>query len=330
MEIHNIEKLDSEMRLDRYLRLIKPSLTQSFIERFLRKKLITLNEIKAKSNTRVKKGDKIEFKIDVDKDIEQNFKKPHFSEKAKILASKLTKDYLLYENENVMVINKPSNLASQSGSGIKISLDDALQYINLKENKTMLNDALRLVHRLDRETSGAFLIAKNRKTATNLTKSFENKDIKKAYLAVLSGSLKTPKGNETIYIRKNLKTKLQEFCQKDTPHSEEAITRYKVISKNEKYSLVLFYPKTGRMHQLRIFSKYLKAPIVGDKKYKGSEFQNMLLHSIAINVAEQTNGTVYAGLPDYFYSFLKENFKIKENQEQYNDFLIQSIDFENA
>lgn len=330
MESHHIKEIDSEMRLDRYLKLIKPSMNQSIIEKLLRKKYIKLNNLKAKSNTRVKNGDIINFYLSIDNEITENFKKSAYSEKAKILSDRILNEYKIFEDDNILVINKPSGIASQGGSGIKISIDDALSYINLLQEKTLLDDAYRLVHRLDRETSGVFVIAKKRHSATLLAKGFENREISKVYIAVLSAKLKKTSSIDTVYLKKNLETKIQNIVNQSEQGSEESITEYNVVFQDEKYSFVIFKPKTGRMHQIRAFAKYLNAPILGDNKYGGDNSYKLFLHSFSIDLSKIKNmpqEKIVAEIPQFFSEFLNDRFKKSYISEDNLIKTIQSIAF---
>jgi 23S rRNA pseudouridine955/2504/2580 synthase len=307
IEKHQISQLAEEMRFDRYLRIIKPSLTQSIIEKNLRKNCIKLNGKRAKSNARVKNGDEIIFYRVADYENAENFKKPEFTEKAKILAEKIQGDYLLYESANLMVINKPSGISSQGGTSVKVSIDDALQYINIKEQNNPVDRFLRILHRLDRETSGVFLIAKNRSTATSIGSMLASRKIEKHYLAVLCGVPRENEGQKTIYLKKDLKSKIQ-VC---TPDGDEAITKFKVLCSNHKYSLVLFKPLTGRMHQIRAFAKYLECSILGDDKYGGENSKHLFLHSIKTKIPKDIEGEeieIEAEAPEYFQKFVLGNF----------------------
>lgn len=299
-KIYNIENCSEPMRLDRYLRLQNKNFTQGFLEKAIRKGDLKLNSKKTKSNVRVQDGDVVELYIA--SNIETDDELVDIHPGAKELSEKLLTKYLISENDNFLVINKPSGLASQGGSNVTISVDDALVYLNHKLfSDDKIDKGYRLVHRLDRETSGVFLIAKNRNAATKLAKAFEEKIIKKKYLAVVHGIPKESNGVVANYLTKDVKQQIQKISSR----GGYAETKYQLLSTKDKYSLVEFEPKTGRMHQIRVHARFLSCPIVGDDKY-GPEYPkttNLMLHAREIALPSEIFGEEYnfkAGAPEYF------------------------------
>ncbi|MBP7189799.1 MAG: RluA family pseudouridine synthase [Rickettsiaceae bacterium] len=288
------------MRLDRYLRIIDESLTQGAIEKALRSGDIKIAGKKVKSNHRVQNGDVLTinryFKIsDQKKKAELSFDPGVIS-----LAQKITSEYLLYEDENLIAINKPTKLPTQGGNKINISVDHALEYLNSKGYD------LRLVHRLDRETSGILLLAKTRSAATRLAKAFENRRIMKKYLAVTHGKLKLKEEGRVESFLGKIEDKICEMS-KNSPDAKLAVTDYKILDSNaEGFYLVEFTPMTGRMHQLRAHAAYsMGTPIVGDEKY-GSNIldRRLLLHASEIEISEEIFGKkikVKANVDKCFY-----------------------------
>ena len=147
-----------------------------------------------------------------------------------------------------MIVNKWNGILTQGASKISLSINDIIKKISGNYN---------IVHRLDKDTSGLLIISKNYKSTRVFAKLFKDRLIEKTYFAVCHGE---PRNSESII---NLKMNYQ---NKET----ETVTKYKVIKKFNKYSLILFKPLTGKMHQLRKVSKYLTCPIVGDTKYNNS------------------------------------------------------------
>jgi len=238
---------DSEnQRLDKFLKKSFSSLTQSFIEKNLRKKNILVNNKTSKAKYLINKDDLIIIK---------NFSKEIYSDNRIKKANKKIDSYLiknfeksiLHENSNFLVIDKWSGISTQGGTNITISIDTIIKNISSNYN---------LVHRLDRETSGLLLIAKNLKYTKIFGKLFRLQKIKKIYLALCEGK---PKLKES-YVDLDIK-------DKEMNNSVQTKTYYKVISYNNKTSLIQFEPKTGKKHQLRIVAKNLGCPIVGDNKY---------------------------------------------------------------
>ncbi|WP_410521536.1 RluA family pseudouridine synthase [Candidatus Tisiphia endosymbiont of Metellina segmentata] len=288
-------------RLDRYLKKLYPSLTQGMVERALRFKQIMVNSCKVAANLRIKAGDQIFIEDSLNLE-PQKVSDRVFSSSTVILAGKLMKDYLVYQDEWLIAINKPVGLATQGGSKISLSIDDALQYLNSQ------GADLKLVHRLDKDTSGILLIAKNYVSSIKLVKAFKEKNIQKTYIAVVLGNLPQHEGEISGMIGKN-RGGAYETVQNDEEHGKLAITCYKLLKNlNNGLTLVEFTPLTGRMHQLRFHAKMLGCPIIGDTKYGTQEAmalsKEMLLHAKRIILPEKIFGKeiiINIDLPGYFY-----------------------------
>ncbi len=168
---------------------------------------------------------------------------------------------ILYNDADIVVFNKPAGLAVQGGTGIKKSIDKMVTAL-------FPYDKPSLVHRLDKETSGLLVVAKNQRAAQDLSKQFQNKTAHKDYLALLQGTIADKSGVIDNYVVKGRVFENISDAPKDL-HPQRAITEYKVLGEaSGLLSWVLFSPKTGRTHQLRLHSAYsLHAPIVGDDLY---------------------------------------------------------------
>lgn len=293
MQEIKIEGYNIPIRLDRYLKEINPNLTQGIIEKSLRKGDIKVNGAKAKASLRVKTGDTITSSRGSLGD-RQNLATANelkHNSNAKILAQKLISKYKIFENKHFYAFNKPGGLATQGGSKISISLDDAFKILGL-----------RLVHRLDKDTSGIILAAKTRDDAIILTKAFEERQFEKTYLACISPVIKSDSGTIKSYVRKKDKH-VMESIKHPSKDAVEAITHYENLCSKQGASLVEFKPLTGRMHQLRLHAKDLGSPIVGDKKYGGKKDQNLMLHAHELKLHKSIYGkeiTIKCELPEYF------------------------------
>lgn len=275
------------IRLDRYLRRTFSNLTQGVIEKALRQGKIKFlskdakdnKPIKVTSNTRVADGDAIFIYHGLLDDLGQNIKKTKtHSSLAKSLAKKLTGEYLIYSQAEFFAINKPCGLAVQGGSKIKLSIDEALAYLNETEN-----NQYKLVHRLDKETSGVLLIANGFENSAALGKAFKEQKISKKYLAKVSGCPLKPEGILSNYIGKD-RSGTFEIVKEQKDTGKLAETYFKIISSNGRSSMLELHPKTGRMHQLRCHCRMLGCPIVGDQKYGGIKFERMMLHALSLEI----------------------------------------------
>jgi len=305
---HIINNCPTPMRLDRYIKLEKPSLTHALIEKTIRKGLIRVNNKKAKSNDRIKNNDIIEYRIEFK--IEDQKEDRPVSAYTIELAAKILNEYRIFDSDEFMVINKPSGISSQGGTKVKFAIDDALSYLNKKFFSTnKIHEGFRLVHRLDKDTSGVFLIAKNRTAATKLAKAFEDKIITKKYLAIVDGKPKKESGTITNYLIKDGYKQIQKISIK----GDYAETDYKLLGTAKKTSLILFMPKTGRMHQLRVHAQGLGCPIVGDTKYGASDknMSEFCLHAYELEIPQEVFGEAFkfrAELPKMFEIEINKNF----------------------
>ena len=286
-----VEKDYNNSRFDRWFKTKIINLPQSLIEKIIRQNKIKVNKKKTKTSYRLQTGDIIEiFNI-------SNLK----PNKKKITKYKPTKketssydDYILENNENFIVINKPAGIAVQSGTKSFKNIIDVL-----KDTKYFLNKKPFIVHRLDKETSGVMIIAKNRKYAQLFTSLFRIRKIYKTYLAICVGEIKNIKG----MLIHNLEKK-----ENNKKIYEKAITNYKVLNKNSQFSLVELKPLTGRKHQLRKQTSLIGHPIVGDDKYSTTQkkTKKLMLHASSIKFKINGKNLEYtANLPDHFLKFLK-------------------------
>ena len=283
-----IDSHSADQRIDRFLKRIFNNISQSFIEKNLRKKNILLNKKFTKSNQIIKADDKITIK-NFSKEIYQKFEKKKSI--AYINQSHINnfKQSILYENDNFLIIDKWSGIAAQGGSNITISIDAIIK--NISENYN-------LVHRLDKETSGLMIIAKNLKYTRFFGKLFKSQKLKKTYLAICDGAPKIKESYVDLDINSNINDKVI-----------QTNTFYKVLSYNNKTSLIKFRPKTGKKHQLRIVAKNLGCPIVGDQKYnmnQSNQRENLKLNAFKLEfVIEDNLFNITSALPKDFNDYLK-------------------------
>ena len=290
----NVDSTYNNMRIDRLLRNYLGKLPQSLIEKNLRNGKIKLNKKKVKSFIKVKSGDKIDlFNFSFQNNIIQ--KKVKFEPSNEIV--KENEDLIIENNNDFVVINKNSGISVQGGTKSKKNLIDIFAKSKIFENTKPFS-----VHRLDKDTSGVFIIAKNRQTAQLLTSLFRLKKIHKTYLALCHGEVDTIKGT--------IKNDLLRFENKKKI-IEKAETYFKVIDKNNNSTLIKMKPITGRKHQLRKHLFMMGHSIIGDKKYNSqmgikSLNKNLMLHSYEIKfMINEKKYTFRAAIPDYFKKMIK-------------------------
>ena len=274
---------EEPVRLDRYIRRHFPAITQGIIEKALRKGDMRLNGSKTKTSVRVVDNDEITYLTGL---FEQKGSGPKksFSKPTIALAKKLISEYILHSSDEFIAIDKPAGLAVQGGSKITLSIDEALAYLNQTDGCEY-----KLVHRLDKETSGVLLIANGYSNAAKLGNAFTERLIDKTYIAVVTGVPSNPHGNLVHNIGKD-RSGIFEVVRELKEGGKEAETNYKVIAHEHRRSVIEFKPKTGRMHQLRFHAHFLGCPIIGDIKYGGEKSTRMLLHAKELIITKPVFG----------------------------------------
>ena len=284
----------NKMRLDRYLRNKLGNIPQSLIEKNLRSGKIKLNKKKTKSSIKLNTNDRVDlYNFNFQEKIIQ--KKIKFNPTNQII--KANENLIIDDNENFIVLNKNSGISVQGGTKSKKNLVDIFSKSEIFKNTKPYS-----VHRLDKDTSGVFIMAKNRETAQLLTSLFRLRKVHKTYLAICHGEIEKDSGewNNDLIRHDNGKRII-----------EKAKTIFKVIDKNSNSSLVEMKPITGRKHQLRKQLFNIGHSIYGDKKYNSSLFikginKNLMLHSYQIRfMINEKKYTYKALLPDYFKKLLR-------------------------
>ena len=287
-----------ETRLDKWFKQKVISLPHSLIERILRQNKIKINKKKVKSSYRLQSGDLIEI-YDISKfKAKDKIEKIKYKPKKKELSR--YDDYIIENNDNFIVINKPAGIPVQSGTKSFKNITDLL-----KNSKYFEGSKPFIVHRIDKETSGILIIAKNRKYAQLFTSLFRIRKIHKTYLALAYGK-----------ISKSIKSMRDDLIYFENKKKiiQKAISNIKIIKSNDELSYVELNPVTGRKHQLRKQLLNIGNPIIGDDKYFLTNFRkiktkNLMLHAYKIKF--MINNVQYnfkAKYNNYFEHFLKEKF----------------------
>lgn len=259
MQETQVTDADDDIRLDRWFGRHYPALTNGELQKMLRKKLVRVDGKRADANQRVAAGQLIrhpDFGTET---------KPQPKPQPKASDADWLKDAILFENEHCFIINKPSGLATQGGTGQITHLDGLLPALQGKSR-----EAPRLVHRLDKDTSGALVIARSAKAADVLMKQFADKSTEKTYWALVVG-VPTPQEGEIDAPIGKLRTGGGDKMGIDPEGGKRAITEYRVIEAlARRYAWVELKPLTGRTHQLRVHMAEMECPIIGDGKYGGT------------------------------------------------------------
>jgi len=253
-----VKQSDSDIRLDRWFQKYY-DLNFSQIQKKCRKGEIRLDGKRIKGNERISEGMVVRVPP-LDKKIYINQNKVYNPNDAEFI-----KDMVIYKDDDIIAINKPSGIAVQGGTNTLKHIDCLTRYLHRDSQ-----DKPRLVHRIDKDTSGVLVLARNRQTATELTNLFKHKKIRKVYWAVVVGEPEMDKGTiEVPLLKKNIAGQEKMIPDED---GKNAITEFEVLQRmGGVLTLVALYPLTGRTHQLRAHMEYMGNPVLGDGKYGGKK-----------------------------------------------------------
>ena len=241
---------EEKTRLDILMAEIYKSYNRSTLQKFIESGFVTVDgEIVKKANQKFASGVKIDLKI------------------PKVMKNADIRPEIIYEDENVVVVNKPSGLLSEAKG----------EYC---PERTLADFGL-VAHRLDRDTSGVMILAKNEETQVFLKKQFQARTVHKTYFAIVSGRPKLDEAKIDLPMIRDMK---RPTTFRVDANGKEADTYYRVVKTDDKHSLVELKPRTGRTHQLRVHMKYLGHPIVGDRVYDGESADRLMLHAAELEI----------------------------------------------
>jgi 23S rRNA pseudouridine955/2504/2580 synthase len=252
---HFTYDIEASSRLDRWLKRKYNGCTQGAIEKAIRARFVRVNGGKTSAGTSLNLGTNISVEIHLHKkwtEMSHDLPRP---------AVTYSFDSLIFdETADFLILNKPSGLDVQGGSHVHKNIDD---WLRTKSRE------YRLVHRIDRATSGLLIVAKSLSSAISIAQMFRARDVKKCYRAIVVGELASNVGEINFPIANHPKT--ASLMAIGTGHGKEALTKYRLIRFNqlENWSDVELFPLTGRKHQLRLHLSAIGHPIVGDDKYGG-------------------------------------------------------------
>lgn len=288
----------SSIRIDKYIkRNILHNISQSLIEKYLRKGLITLDDQKVSSNTRVKEGQNLLINTIINFEPQ---KKQNIHKKTKDIS---LRDEILYQDNYIIALNKSSGIAVQGGHKVAFSINDLLA----TQFNRINNEIPRIVHRLDKDTSGVLLLARTLESAQFLAQSFSNRTIKKIYRALVIGTLDKQQGKIDIPLTQRYVGNQEIICT-DESQGKQAITYFRTLKiiPEQNISYIEIEPITGRKHQIRAHMKHIGYPIYGDKKYGAQKRARLSLHAYSINLTlpDKKNITITAPIPQHIHTML--------------------------
>ena len=257
-----IDKGQEPLRIDKYLMMRIEGATRNKIQQAINAGLITVNKNPVKQNYKIKASDEIIVYSDIS------------PEETEVVPEKIDLN-IIYEDDDVIVINKPAGLVVHPGSGNYSGtlLNGVAWY--MQQNNPSINESVLprygLVHRIDKNTSGLLLMAKNSKSMTHLAKQFYEHSVKRRYVALVWGDIKENEGTIVAHVGRNLRFRKLFEAYPEGDHGKEAITHYKVLERFNYVTMVECVLETGRTHQIRVHMKYIGHPLFNDDTYGGDK-----------------------------------------------------------
>lgn len=267
-----VSEENQNLRLDVFLAQNLAALpSRSFVKKLIETGRVLVNQKKVKSHTKVEVQDQIEVEIP------EELLAPDHLEPENIPLD------IFYEDDYLLVVNKPVGMLVHPAQGFyTATLVNALLYHCKQLSDVNADFRPGIVHRLDQDTSGLILIAKDNQTHLQLAKQFKDHTIKKKYLALVQGEIEFDEGMVDAPLGRH-STHREKRDVQFSDSAKEAVTYYRVIKRSPSVTFVALFPQTGRTHQLRVHMAYLKHPILGDAKYgKKETFPRLALHAQSI------------------------------------------------
>ena len=301
MEILNYQVSDGQsgIRIDRYLSEMNEELSRSYIQKLLKEQKITVNGSAVKANYKVQEGDEISVAV-------PDIKEPD------ILPEDIPLD-ILYEDDDVLIVNKPKGMVVHPSAGhTSGTLVNAIMF-HCKDNLSGINGLLRpgIVHRIDKDTTGALLVCKNDNAHRNLAEQLKEHSIRRRYRAIVAGVLKEDEGTvEGPIGRHPIDRKKMAVNYKN---GKDAVTHYKVLERFKNATYVECRLETGRTHQIRVHMTSIGHPLLGDEVYGSGKnpyhLQGQTLHAMILGFVHPSTGEYMeftAPLPEYFVKLLEK------------------------
>ena len=286
-------------RIDSFIPLVQKEISRSMVQKLIEQKNIKVNGKDTKHSYKLKLNDEIEITIPQAKEID--------------LKAQDIPLNVIYEDNDIIVINKPKGMVVHPANG---NPDGTLvnAVMNLcKDSLSGIGGEIRpgIVHRLDKDTSGAIIVAKNDKAHIALSEQLKNHEVKKTYIALVRGIIKENEATINMPIARSKKDRKKMDVDKD---GKEAITHFKVLGRyKNKYTLLQINLETGRTHQIRVHLSEIGYPVVGDTTYSNGKnewgIKGQCLHAKSLKFKHPITGKdmfIEAPLPDYFENVLQE------------------------
>lgn len=299
METIKINEENVGKRIDSFIPSIKKDISRSMVQKLIEEKNIKVNGKETKHSYKLKLNDEIEISIPEAKEID-------------LKAQDIPLD-IIYEDDDIIVINKPKGMVVHPANGNPDgTLVNAVMAI-CKDSLSGIGGEIRpgIVHRLDKDTSGAIIVAKNDKAHVNLSEQLKEHKVKKTYLALVRGIIKENEATINMPISRSNKDRKKMDINKE---GKEAITHFKVLRRyKNKYTLLQINLETGRTHQIRVHLSYIGYPIIGDEVYSNGknewDIKGQCLHAWKLEFMHPITKekiSLEAEIPEYLKNILKK------------------------
>ena len=286
------------LRLDAFISKKDMELSRTTVQRLLEEEKITVNGNIQKASYKVKNTDKIEIEVELPKEVS--------------LEAQDIPIEIIYEDKNIIVVNKPKGLVVHPANGNPDgTLVNAIMAI-CKDSLSGIGGERRpgIVHRLDKNTSGLLIVAKNDKAHINMCEQIKNRQVKKTYIALVRGVISENEATINMPIGRSQSDRKKMAVNKN---GKEAITHFKVLKRYDKYTLLEVKIETGRTHQIRVHLSHIGYPIIGDSTYSNGknewEIEGQCLHAMRLEFKHpitEKNLVLEAPLPEYFENVLQK------------------------
>ena len=294
-----IVKENEQKRLDAYISEKLPELSRTMVKKLLDDGKILVNDKAPKASYKPVKNDKIEIEIEEPKEIE--------------LKAQEIPIQIIYEDNDIIVVNKPKGLVVHPANGNPDgTLVNAIMAI-CKDSLSGIGGEIRpgIVHRLDKDTSGLLIVAKNDKAHINMSEQIKDRKVKKTYIALVRGTVPENEATINMPIARSKKDRKKMDVDKD---GKEAITHFKVLGRyKNKYTLLQINLETGRTHQIRVHLSHIGYPIIGDEVYSNGKNEwnvsGQCLHAWKLEFIHPVTGkkiSLEAEIPEYLKNIIKE------------------------
>jgi len=298
MKQYKVKKDEVGKRIDAYISSIDNEISRTSVQRLLEEGNILVNEKQVKASYKIQENDLIEIQEIEPKEIE--------------LKAQDIPIEVIYEDEDIIVVNKPKGLVVHPAVGnLDGTLVNAIMAI-CKDSLSGIGGEIRpgIVHRLDKDTSGILIIAKNDIAHINLSEQLKNHEVEKTYIALVRGIVKENEATINMPIGRSQKDRKKMAVDKN---GKNAITHFKVLKRYEKYTLLEIKIETGRTHQIRVHLSHIGYPVVGDYTYSNGKndfnVEGQMLHSKKIKFKHpktEKEIELEANLPEYFQEILNK------------------------